>query len=246
MFKPTLFHQMRTDESCNFGLRMIDICEPYNLTELASTLVPVKESANKLKVHLARVTHKDKTEAVEIADQVRDNSFLSLRSFLESLLYRRDAKLVAAATRLLETIRGFGWNLHLESYSTESSRLKGLIAELTTNPELIEAAAIAGISSHITELIEAEDGYEAIYLDRDKAKAAKPDTTGVEISKQLRVACNDLLQTIAVLHRTTGRAEYAEMARRINEVIDAQAQVIRARLTRAANAKLSDKNSSDS
>jgi len=244
MFKPALFHQMRTDECCNFGLRMIDICEPYNLTELTTTLAPVKESANKLKVYLARVTHKDKTEAVETADHVRDNSFLSLRSALEALLYRRDARLVAAATRLLETIRNFGWNLHLESYSTESSRVKGFVAELTTNPELTEAVAVTGVAPLVTELSEAEDAFEAIYLDRDKAKIAKPDITGVEISKQLRTACHDLLQTIAVLHRMSGRAEYAEMARRINEVIDAQAQVIRSRTTRTTYANSADQKNS--
>ena len=231
---------MHTDECCNFGLRIVDICEPYGITELKQALMPVKEKANELKIHLARTTHKDKTEAVEAADQVRDNSFLSVRTALEALLYRRDAKLVAAATLLLETIRSYGWNLHLESYSSESSRIKGLLADFATKPELIEAISITGIAPQVAELSDAENAFEAVYLERNKAKSSKPDTTGVQISKQLRTACTDLLQTITVLNRLSNRPEYTEMARRINEVIDAQAQVIRARATRAANTKPTD------
>ena len=216
---------------------MLTCLEGFDLSTLmlASLADKLTKAVEALSSVLVKIQPKDKTQVIQSADMVRDRSFLALRTALESLAHRRDAATVQQAMLLLDIFHQHGWDLHNRSYATESSRMVDLLNDLESRAELTAAITSLKLSDVVAELKLAQQEFEAAYQDRTLVSAAMLTATGKEASKEVVATSTALFQAIDSLYTVTHTEDYLTIANRINEVVDSYTQVIRARITRAAD-----------
>ena len=227
---------MHTDESQNFGRRVLTCIENFDLNVLQLVVLAnkLKASVTLLAQVLVTLKYTDKTKAMKEKSRQRGEIFVSLRKMLEAITLQRNQANADLANMLLDVIRQHGWDLHTLSYAKQSSRIADLINHIETNQSLSLAITTLNLSELLAELKLAQSEFETIEQSRTILNADKPATTGSTASKEVKDTCVELFQAIDSLYNLTQKPEYLEMANRINEVVDAQAQIIRTRITRAA------------
>ncbi len=228
-------YRMHTGETQTFGSRVLKCIETFDLAGLMLLVLfnKLKDSVETLTQVLVKYQAIDKTKALKASDEVRDDAFVSFRKSLASIALRRDKKKAALANKLLDIIRQHGWDIHAMNYAEESSHLTNLIKTIKGSPELMSAVTELGLTDHLEEIVVAQMEFEAILLDRDQSEANQLEINGSNASKVVKADCIKLFQAIDSLYTISQKPEYLQMANLINEVVDAQAQVIRARITRS-------------
>ena len=107
-----------------------------------------------------------------------------------------------------------------------------MLQNIAKSPVFSDDVTSLALSDHLNELKQAQDEFDAILLDRTIAKASEIDANGSDASKAVMEDCMRLFQAIDTLYTISKKPEYMQMAEQINEIIDAQIQVIRSRITR--------------
>jgi len=235
IIRTSYINRMRTGEAQTFGSRVLKCMETFDLAGLMLLVMFTKltNSVELLSQVLVKYKHIDKTKALKLSDEIRDNCFLAFRKALASLALRRDQIKAARSNKLLDVIRQHGWDIHNMSYSDESSHLTDLIQNIEGTPELASALISLGLTDLLEELKATQAEFETLYHDRAQSAAMMLDTNGRNASKEVINDCMKLFQVIDSLYIVHQKPEYLQMAELINEVVDSQAQVIRARITRA-------------
>ena len=228
-------YRMRTGEVQTFGSRVLKSIESFDLAGLMLLVLfnKLKDSVELLTQVLVKYQEIEKTKALKASDEVRGNAFLAFRKSLASIALRRNKEKATLANKLLDFIRQYGWDIQNMTYAEESSHLTDLIKNIKASPEQMAAIAALGLTDHLEEIQVAQQEFEAILMDRDQSDASQLEINGSNTSKVVKADCANLFQAIDSLYTISQKPEYLQMANLINEVVDAQAQVIRARITRS-------------
>ena len=237
IIKTTYIKRMRTGETQTLATRVLKCLKPFDLPTLMlhDLNSRLESSTDLLSQVLVKYQHTDKTKALKLADEVRDDSFVAFRKSLAAVALRRDQEKAARANRLLDLIRQHGWDIHKMNYADESSHLVDLLQTIANSPEFSDDVAFLKHNDHLDELKLAQDEFETILLDRNQVTANELEANGGDAAKQVKEDCMMLFQAIDSLYAISKKPEYMQMANQINEIVDAQIQVIRARITRMAD-----------
>ena len=243
IIKTTYIKRMRTGETQTLATRVLKCLKPFDLPSLMLLDLNnrLEDSTNLLSQVLVKYQHTDKTKALKLADEVRDDSFVAFRKTLAAIALRRDQEKAARANRLLDLIRQHGWDIHKMNYADESSHLVDLLQNIANSPVFSNDITTLLLNDHLNELKLAQDEFEIILLDRNQVTANELDANGGDAAKQVKEDCMMLFQAIDSLYTISKKPEYMQMANQINEIVDAQTQVIRARITRTDKEEIKDK-----
>jgi hypothetical protein len=222
MIKNLSFHLLRRDEYYTFGIKVLDVLSGFNLETVQ--LIPlhgrVKKGVDKLDHALVKSSTTTYTLNLAEADVKRDCAFLALRYNLLACSKRLQPEWNSAANLLIATIRSYGWNLHKENYSTESSKLKNFLADLEEKPELKSAVAFLNLDNWINELKQSQIDFESIDKARLELKASRSEVKTADACLEIRKSCELLFQYINMMQELNPQDEFIVITRLLNEVID--------------------------
>lgn len=233
--RTTYLYKMHTDEAQTFGSKLLKCIENFDLAGLLLLVLYNKTKASLVTLSevLVKIKQTEQTKMLKEAKKQRGRLFVSLRKELEGIALRRNKEHAALATQILEIIRQHGWDVQNKSQSKESSHITDIIRQIEADPKLVAAIDTFNLTVTLTDLKASQAEYEAIDQNRIQLNASKPAINGRTASKQVIANCIELIRAIDSLYSATQKREYMQMANLINEVVDAQAQVIRARITRS-------------
>ena len=239
MIESLAFHSLRRSEYFTFGTRILGILEDFNLEGLQLTPINGRISAavNELDEALVKTSTKLLTKTVGGADKFRDSGFLAIRYTLIGCSKRLKPEWNEAANLLLNTIRSYGWSLHLENNATETSLLKNLIADFENKPDLKAAIELLGLGEWLAELKQSQVDFEDTVQARMEEKASTTEIKTVDACAKVRKSCELLFQYINMTQELNPNDDLAQMTRLINEVI--------AEFTTSINLRKASRNSNE-
>ncbi len=176
------------------------------------------------------------TDWLQKNDHRRDESFIAFRNLIEANTHRKSDEIVEASGILSRIIRSHDWSLQRKSRSEQSAKMASLVKELSSSEN---ASLIARLSATEWYQDMLDDNTEFLQLQEDKtvADASEADYDTLEVYKDLRIRCEQLLEGIEVLNRIAPNVKYDEMEKFINDCTQRYLTAVKARKTKTKNEK---------
>ncbi|MGZ2371726.1 DUF6261 family protein [Ancylomarina sp. YFZ004] len=237
MFIKMIFSLLRINEFigyCNEIKTYLASIEMEGL-QLGTTVEKLNLKQEKALAASNRTRSSQYTNWLHKKDHRRDESFVAFRKLMEASTHRKDDTLATAADKICRTIRAHGWSLHAKGVKVQSAKMASLLKEL----ELDENKALIATLSADTwykDMVDDNAAYNQLNEDRAKAQLSKLDYDTEEVYKDLRLACEELFDSIEVLNRISPNEKYVEIANFINGSTQKYMTAARARQTKNENA----------
>ncbi|GAB7089563.1 DUF6261 family protein [Marinifilum fragile] len=176
----------------------------------------------------------DFTSLLHEKDFRRDESYVAFRNLMEACMHRNNETVANAGDKICRIIRGHGWSLHAGGQKNQSAKMASLSEELNSeaNQALIDAV---GGTDWYTEMLNDNAAYEALAEEKSVIETQKADYNTDQVYKNLRLACEELFDTIEVLNRIAPNQKYEAIAAFINDC--SQVYMTDARTRKTKNAK---------
>lgn len=172
------------------------------------------------------------TEDIAAANDDLDEAFVGFRNYVEAFTHRQDPNLQLAGRNLVNLIRSYGYTLQNKSYTEEQGLHVNLIADLENNPDRVADVNLLSAEDFLAEYKTSFTAFTDKIQERNEAKQQQPDLSASEARGNVRIAINDLIDFVDLMHKTNPRAEYEQLAASFNEIIDTIMTVARSRKTR--------------
>ncbi len=242
MIKPINSRYLSTEEVYVLATNIQTLIESAEIEESIKTklltcikkeIPTFEEALNRNKKNPLTITKKEK-------DTTRDNYFLGLRCYVESMTYHWEEGINKAAHSILEVIERHGYSLHILGYTEETALLNSLILELQHEPGSTHITTI-GAQEWLKKLSEAQIDFEktksdAIHIDSiEKPSLVKSRNL---VIKDL----NDVLNYISIEERFNESTAITDLISKINQSISSVVTIAKARNTRQHKDTLIEEN----
>ena len=127
--------------------------------------------------------------------------------------------------------------IYSQGYKEQTATMINFFNRIDSKPELSKAIEDIGANAVYLELKTAQSTFESKEAEKVTQAATKPKSESEEAVKELRTAFNEMNQFLNIMSQMSGKAEYAEIASKINQLIDDINTNVKARSTRRENAK---------
>lgn len=169
-------------------------------------------------------------------NKVRCSSFLYFRGILSSALKSPDAAEREAASLLVSTLKLHDWKMQALPADKFSSKLNAIITAFEA-PGLKAAMATSGADKAFAKMVAAHQQYEAAEKQRIDAKAAHSEVSPTEAMKHVYEWYSKLITVIEGIILTSEDPQLKDLVVLLNVLTEAKRQTIKAKATRAKNAK---------
>lgn len=226
---------LRNDEDFGYQQRVLGLAETLLVQEVDKAVVAAYKSAvDAFDAALKQAAKNSLTEAVSEADEAVDHLYTGLTLYLRSLTYHPTEAIRTAAETTLVIIDKYGTLTHLP-YNQQYGALHNAMQELAAVPA--ETAETLQLGAWLTEL----ESFTARFLEVRDRQTEEQSRYQVGLVKETRNAADDaykqLTAAVNAFVIAFGEENYADFIQRVNVMVaDIQAQ-LKARKTRAANAK---------
>ena len=201
------------------------------------TAVSTLDQKYELAIEVANRTRSSQyTVLLKDKDHRRDDSFLALRKYLEACMHRKDATIALNADKLLRIFRSHGWSLQSKGRAEQSAKMVSLIKELNLaeNTALITSLTA---TDWYQDMVDDQAAYLQLQEDRTLEEASQTDYDTLEVYKELRISCEQIIEGIEVLNRMMPDPKYDAMENFINDCTQRYLTAVKARITKSENAK---------
>ena len=177
------------------------------------------------------------TEELAVLDSDRDNAWMCFYHLVLSQglrlnpIIRKSAHLIEGIIKLPEM------RIYSQGYKEQTTTMINFFNRIDSNSELSKAIEDIGGDTVYLELKTAQSSFESKEAEKLAQAASKPKSESEEAVKELRAAFDEMNQFLNIMSQMSGKAEYAEIASKINELIDGINTNVKARSTRRENTK---------
>jgi hypothetical protein len=199
-----------------FYKNLLELLERINEPTLADHVAPLQAMRTLLDEGYKLDQSNLLTAAIKNSDVRRDDAAIGIRKCVEGHAVHFNAAKRAAAELLLRNINKYG-NVARLPYAEESAAVDSMLKDWDT-PELNAALITLGIADWRTELKQAQESFDNLYLDRVQSEALK---TALPISK-LRPDAIKTYQTFTLILSAFEKitpATYTPIVNQINELV---------------------------
>jgi hypothetical protein len=176
------------------------------------------------------------TELLKEKDHRRDESYIAFRNMIEACTHRKSADLAKTAENLCVLLRSHDWSLQRLGRAEQSAKLASLAKELSS-VENTQALASLSATEWYQDLLDDNAAFLQLQEDKTKAQASEEDYDSLEVYKELKLACEQLFESIEVLNRIAPNEKYTEMINFINDCTQRYQAIAKTRSTKNENAK---------
>ena len=169
-------------------------------------------------------------------NKIRADSYLYFRGIVSSAVRSSDAAERQAANLLVSTLKLHDWRMQALPADKFSSKLNATITAFES-PNLKAAIATIGADKAFAKLVAAHQQYDAAEKQCTEAKAALNEVSPSEAMKLVYDEYGKLNTAIEGLILTSDDPQVKELVARLNVLTEAKKQTIKAKATRAENAK---------
>lgn len=239
MIKRIKFYLMVLSDHLFLGTETSKVLNTYNEEDLQLSLVKTKlnTALKKLKDSMKIVHASQITEELASLDSDRDDAWMCFYQLVSSQALRlkpevrKNAHIIEAITKLPEM------RIHHQGYKEQTATMINFFNRVETRQELRDAIENIDAQDVYDELKDAQAAFEAKEAEKVTMAAAKPKSESESAVKDLRKAFDEMSQFLNIMSQMSGKAEYNEIASKINQLIDEVNTNVKARSTRRENAK---------
>jgi Zn-dependent oligopeptidase len=239
MIKRIKFYLMVLTDHLFLGTEASKVLDTYNEEDLQLTLVKTKfnTALKKLEDSMKLLRSSQVTEELATLDSDRDDAWMCFYNLVESqslrlnLSIRQSAHIIDAIIKLPEM------RIHHQGYKEQTTTMINFFNRVDTKPELSKAIEDIGAQTVYEELKAAQAAFETKQTEKVTQAAAKPKSESEAAVKELRKAFSNLSQFLNIMSQLSGKAEYNEIASKVNQLIDGVNTNVKSRSTRRENAK---------
>jgi hypothetical protein len=230
------FSLFPSDELLTVTNESLAIVEPQKNINLAVT--PFWEKAKTIRTlyqgAMERELKNPYTKAVSEKDQVRSESFMAFRTYVEACSHRRIPDWKEASNKILDVFRHYGWNVATMGYRAETATIINIISDLK-NKYTAELALISG-QDWMDELDTTEKEFDAI---RNESLTNLPvdGPTVWEVRPQLVASLKAMFSMISLLNSSAPNEDLTAVENSLKELISTTLSSVKASRTRIKNAK---------
>jgi hypothetical protein len=233
----TLFEPSELDGAAS---RIIElVARSLAAQEIVVGAVALSQNARSdLQRTLARSDKSGFTDLLDQRDGERDDAFVVLRDYSQTMTRRKDATLRAAALRLAEKIRLRGNRLARLGYTEQSGVLEALIADLRSAESQADLEKI-GAKAMFEDLVEAQNEFAKAAANKLEAEKDLHFTPLRAAWRELALRLQFLLTLAETLHDIETqhqRAGHAALLSQLENLMTELHAPVRARQTREDNA----------
>jgi hypothetical protein len=199
-----------------FYKNLLELLERINKPTLTDHVAPLQAMHTLLDDGYKLDQSNQLTAAIKSSDERRDEAAVGIKKCVEGFVLHFNASKRAAAELLLRNINKYG-NVSRLPYAEESAAVDSMLKDWDT-PELNAALITLGIGDWRTELKQAQESFDNLYLDRVQSEALK---TALPISK-LRPDAIKTYQTFALILSAFEKitpATYTPIVNQLNELV---------------------------
>lgn len=196
--------------------------------------VIVNNIAN-LSVALGRTTDSTYAKLLEEKDLARDSRYIALRDYCKAMLTDEDKNIADAAVLLINLFKELGWSMHLEGYSTQSSKLQALIGRCEKAP-ISTAITTIKAGAKLAGLKDATAAFEAVSNNKVDAKTREEYPKIADCRKGLNRYLSALLSYVEIMTELDG-GEFKDAMSQITLVVKEFETIAHSRLTKKKNDK---------
>ena len=239
MIKRIKFYLMVLSDYLFLGTETSKILDTYDETELQLPLIKtgLKAALTKLEDSMKLLRGSQFTEELAMLDSDRDNAWMCFYHLVISQglrlnpIIRKSARIIESVIKLPEM------RIHNQGYKEQTATMINFFNRVDSNPELSKAIEDIGGNAVYLELKTAQSTFEAKDAEKVTHSASQTKSESEEAVKELRKAFDDISQFLNIMSQMSGKAEYAEIAAKINQQIDEINTKVKSRNTRRENAK---------
>jgi hypothetical protein len=234
MIKSLNFQLLSSNLLLTFVKYLLALVQRFNIAE--SPLKPFIDACQHTYTNFAQALEGDEknpyTALVMEDDNLRDNMFLGFRTFVKSYIYHPDEAMAAAARKLMEVIRLYGYSAHRMGYKAETAALSRLIADIVAN--YMAEITLLGADAWFTLLQQAQDKFEGTRQAAINADA-EVDLNLAETRPPMVESVRNLLSMLSLQVTVLNNQEMKSLVLELNENITNTMSTARASATRKAN-----------
>lgn len=161
------------------------------------------------------------TDVLVDLDEKRDKLLVGIRTNIDSFTYHFNEETRMAALRLKDHLATFGSTIIKENYMRESALINKLVTDWRTKPEFSNSVAALNLNLWLKNLNDANELFNARYLERNKAMGNISADAFREKKDELSVVYEKLIARLNSHYDIQEGAEpFATVVRQINELID--------------------------
>lgn len=225
-----LIYQSRTTEVDAVSGRMIGAYQKSGLDDDAH-LAKMFTGLGGASARLTAAVKRAKAESeLEQKDEVRDNKLRALFYLVQGFVYHPDPNVKNAAMEVEKIMDKYGLSMAGENYSTESSLIASLLADLA-NPSLqTSIAALSGCAGLISALQAAQTEFEQTRIAWE-AEQARESTheNATAIKNEVVEMVNEKLVVYLLAMALVDEETYGAFARTIDRIISDNNEVVKKR-----------------
>jgi len=236
MVSKMLFSLLRLDEFLSYCGEINSYLKLVNKKDLqiSSAIDKFDLSYNEAIETAHRERTNEYTDLLLKRDHRRDESFIAFRDFMNASIHREDKSIAEAATQICRIIRSHGWSLQKDSRAVQSAKMASLSFELS-KPENKMLILTLQATEWYQEMLDNNIIFDELMAEKAEIKANKKEYDTIAIYKDLRNSCDELFESIEVLHRMFPNEKYVHMSEFINSCSNEHLRLARTR--KAKNAK---------
>jgi hypothetical protein len=165
-------------------------------------------------------------------DNLRDNMFLGFRTYVKAFIYHPDEAMAAAARKLMEVIRLYGYSAQRMGYKAETAAFNLLITDMVAN--YAAEITLLGADAWFTLLQQSQDKFESTQQAAINA-GSEVNLNIAETRPPLVQSVRNLLSMLSLQVTVLNNQEMNSLILELNENINTTMSTARARATRKAN-----------
>jgi len=239
MIKRIKFYLMILSDHLFLGTETSKILDTYDETELQLPLIKTKLKAalTKLEDSMKQLRGSKYTEELAVLDSDRDNAWMCFHHLVSSQAFRLNPEIHKNAHIIESIIKLPEMRIYNQGYKEQTATMINFFNRVETRQELRDAIENIEAQDVYDELKAAQAAFEAKEAEKVAMAAAKPKSESEAAVKDLRKAFDEMSQFLNIMSQMSGKAEYNEIASKINQLIDEVNTNVKARSTRRENAK---------
>jgi|AntRauTorckE5430_2_1112549.scaffolds.fasta_scaffold11216_2 hypothetical protein len=193
MLKTARLSVYRNAEILAFASNVLDVLTARNLAYLAAVQADLQVAHDAMSDAFKKESGSIITGDLKDLDKRRDDAIRGTVLVARGFEYHYDVPTQKAAVLVLRNIRKYAKNVATLSYQEETSAIKNIVAEWSSNADLTAAVTLLGLTAWQTELETANTAFDATFVSRSQSDAQKSLQAPVS---ELRKPVEDAFQTV--------------------------------------------------
>jgi len=239
MIKKIKFYLMVLTDYLLLVSKTSAILGDYNEEDLQLGLVKnkIKNALKRLENSMKLLQGSPITQELAVLDANRDQAWMCFYHYIIGQSNRLNPAIRERANSLLSLVKLPEMRIYQQGYKEQTATMINFFNRVDSNPELVAAVEAIGATAIYLELKTAQSVFAAKQAEKVNKGAARPKSESEEAIKDLRKAFDELNQFLNIMSQLSGKAEYEEIASKINELADEINTNVKARNTRRENSK---------